>query len=94
MTNARPIPPLVGLLGSLFCSLVLALEFGLGFNVRDLSLNIALGLAWFLVVAFALFSYRMRGLWVLLSLPLAIYLIQSLTVQITVACSLNSQMCP
>jgi hypothetical protein len=81
-------------LGALFCSLAIAVEFALGFHVRGLSLNLALGLSWLLVVAFALFSYRTRGLLALLGAPLAAYIITNSSLQLAVACSLNSQSCP
>ncbi len=94
MTNLKPFPPIVGLLGSLFCSLAIAAEFALGFYHRGPTLNLILGLAWLFVIGFALSTYRVRGLWVLLSTPVAFYLILNSGVQITVACSLNSQNCP
>jgi len=94
MTSVKPISPVFGLLGALFCSLAIAIEFALGFHVRGLSLNLILALSWLLVVGFAVFSYRARGLLVLLSLPLVAYILTSSSVQIAVACSLNSQNCP
>ena len=94
MIAVRSISPTVGLLGALFCSLAIAIEFALGFHVRGLSLNLALGLSWLLVAAFALFTYRTRGLWVLLGIPLAAYILTSSSWQLAVACSLNSQSCP
>ncbi len=94
MINLKPVPPIVGLMGSLFCSLAIAVEFAVGFYHRGPSLNLVLGLAWLLVIGFALSTYRARGLWVLLSAPVAFYLILNSAVQITVACSLNSQNCP
>jgi hypothetical protein len=94
MITARPISPAVGLLGALFCSLAIAVEFALGFHVRGLLLNLILSLSWLLVVAFALFNYRARGLSVLLSVPVAAYILTSSSLQLAVACSLNSQSCP
>ena len=94
MIAVRPIPPALGLAGALFCSLAIAVEFALGFHVRGLSLNLVLGLSWLLIVAFALFSYRTRGLSVLLGAPIAAYIFTSSSLQIAVACSLNSQSCP
>jgi hypothetical protein len=94
MITAKLISPAVGLLGALFCSLAIAVEFALGFHVRGLSLNVILGLSWLLVVAFALLSYRARGLSALLSAPVAAYILTSSSLQLAVACSLNSQSCP
>ena len=94
MTAVRPISPSLGLLGSVFCSVAVAVEFALGFHVRGLSLNLILGLSWLLIVAFALFSYRTRGLSALLSIPVAVYILTSSSWQLVVACSLNSQSCP
>ncbi len=94
MSQARSIPPAIGLLGAVVCCLVIAVEFALGFHVRGLSLNLALGLSWLLVVAFALFSYGARGSWVLLSVPVGAYLLTSMSWQLNVACTLNSQSCP
>ena len=94
MIAARPISPTVGLLGAVFCSVAIAVEFALGFHVRGLSLNLILGLSWLLVVAFAVLSYRTRGLSALLSAPVAAYILTSSSLQLAVACSLNSQSCP
>jgi hypothetical protein len=74
--------------------LAIAIEFALGLYHRDLSLNVMLGLAWLVMVAFALVSYRLRGLWVLLSVPVAAFLASNAFVQLAVACSLNTQNCP
>lgn len=94
MTAAISLPPRTAILGYTFCGLAIAIEFALGYYHRDLSLNIMLGLAWLVIVAFALFRYRLRALWVLLSVPVAIYLINDLFTQVAVACALNSQNCP
>ena len=94
MTNVRLISPTIGLLGAVFCSVAVAVEFALGFHVRGLSLNVILGLSWLLIVAFALFSYRTRGLSALLGAAIAAYILTSSSLQIAVACSLNSQSCP
>jgi len=94
VTAVRPISPTLGLLGAVFCSVAIAIEFALGFHVRGLSLNLILALSWVLVVAFALLSYRARGLSVLLSAPIAAHILTSSSLQIAVACSLNSQSCP
>lgn len=94
MTTVRPISPTIGLLGAVFCSVAVAVEFALGFYVRGLSLNVILGLSWLFIVAFALFTYGARGLSVLLSAPIAAYILTSSSLQIAVACSLNSQSCP
>ena len=94
MTVARTIPARAVILGCTFCCLAIAGEFALGFYHRGISLNILLGLAWLVIAAFALVTYRLRGLWVLVSVPVAIFLINDVWVQIAVACSLNSQNCP
>lgn len=93
MTSVRQIPPLAGLLGAHFCSLVLAIELGAGFHLRGLTMNVLLGLVWLLVMAFAVRSYRLRGLWTLIGVPLFIYCLVSPGVQLSVACAVKG-LCP
>jgi hypothetical protein len=87
------ISPRVGLVGAVVCSLIIAVEFGLGFHLRGLSLNVGLGLTLLLVVAFAVISYRPYGLIALLALPLAAYIATDMRWQVVVGCAVKGA-CP
>ncbi|HRD47284.1 MAG TPA: hypothetical protein PLF78_12460 [Caulobacter sp.] len=93
MSRPLQIPRGVGLVGALLCSLVLAVEFGLGIHLRGLSLNLALGLSLLLVVAFAIVSYRPFGFLALLALPLAAYIATDMRWQLIVGCAVKGA-CP